>query len=70
MTKGFRFASWLAVIHWAETHPWMYYKAPLDLAPVVVAVRRVFKNGKIRVDYHGNRFTIDSGHLDRCSYPD
>jgi hypothetical protein len=69
-TKGFKFASWLAVIHYCETHPWIYYHAPLDLAPVVTAVRRVFKNGKIRLDYHGNRFTIDRGHLDRCSYPD
>jgi hypothetical protein len=35
-----------------------------------VAVRRVFKNGKIRIDYHGNKFTIDSAHLGRCSYPE
>lgn len=51
--KGFTFASWLAVRHYCETHPWIYYQAPLDLSPVVATVRRVFKNGKIRLDYHG-----------------
>lgn len=71
MTKrGFTFASWLAVIHYCETHPWIYYQTPLDTYPVVTAVRRVFKNGKIRLDYHDNRFTIDHRHLSRCSYPE
>jgi hypothetical protein len=68
--KGFTFASWLAVQHYCETHAWIYYHAPMDYSPCVVAVRKVYKNGKIRIDYHGNRFTIDAGHLDRCSYPD
>lgn len=67
---GFRFASWLAVIHYAETHPWFYYHAPLDRQPSRVTVRRVFKNGKIRIEAYGQRYTIDRDHLDRCSYPD
>jgi hypothetical protein len=70
MAKGFRFVSWLAVLHYAETHPWFYYHAPLDYSPVVVAVRRVFKNGKIRITRGNSSWTIDAGHLDRCSYPD
>ena len=70
MAKGFKFASWLAVIHYCEIHPWIYYQAPLDYSACVVAVRGVLKNGKIRLEYAGHRFTIDRGHVDRCSYPD
>ena len=65
-TKGFTFASWLAVRHYCETHPWIYYKAPMDLSPIVAAVRMVYKNGKVRLSYHDYSWTIDAGHLDRC----
>ena len=69
--KGFTFASWLAVRNYCETHAWVYYQAPLDYRPSVVAVRRVFKNGKIRlVPPSGFGFTADAGHLGRFSYPD
>lgn len=64
------FSSWLDVRHYCETHAWIYYHAPMDLHPVVAAVRRIFKNGKIKLDYHGNRFTIDPGHLPRLSRPE
>ncbi len=60
------FQSWLAVRHYAETHAWIYYHAPMDYSPVVAAVVKIFKNGKIRLDYRGHRWTIDAGHLDRC----
>ena len=63
------FASWSEVRHYCQTHAWIYYQAPLDLHPVVAAVWRIFKNGKGRLDYHGNRFTIDAAHLSRCSHP-
>jgi hypothetical protein len=69
-TQGVAFTSWLAVRHYCETHAWIYYHAPLDRTAVVVAIHRIFKNGKIRIDYHGNRLTIDPGHLDRCSRPE
>jgi hypothetical protein len=69
--KGFKFVSWLAVIHYCEIHAWVYYKAPMDLSSTVVAVRRVFKNGKIRLTPpSGHSFTADRAHLDRFSYPD
>jgi hypothetical protein len=61
------FSSWLDLKHYAETHAWMYYQAPMDRHPVAAAVCRVFKNGKVRLDYHGHRWTIDEGHLSRCS---
>ncbi len=70
MKKGFTFASWLAVQHYCETHPWIYYQAPMDINPCVVAVRKVFKNGKIRITRGGYSWTIDAGHLSRCTYPD
>ena len=71
MTKGFRFASWLAVIHYCETHPWVYYHAPMDLSSTVVAVRKVYKNGKVRLTPpSGYSFTADRGHVERFSYPD
>lgn len=69
-TKGTMFASWLAVRHYCETHAWIYYQAPLDYSPVVTAVRMVYKNGKVRLESRGYKFTIDAGHLDRCSHPD
>jgi hypothetical protein len=43
----------------------MYYKAPLDTHPVPVVARCVFKNGKIRFEYHSGRFTVDHTHADR-----
>ena len=71
MTKGVRFASWVAVIHYCGIHPWVYYHAPLDTCSVVIAVRKVYKNGKIRLTApSGYSFTADAGHLDRFSYPE
>lgn len=69
--KGSRFTSWLAVIHYCETHAWIYYQAPLDSSPAVCAVRRVFANGKVRLTPpSGHSFTAGVAHLDRFSHPD
>lgn len=70
-TKGLTFSSWLAVKHYCETHAWIYYHAPMDLGSCVVAVRRVYQNGKIRLTPpSGYSFTADVGHLERFSRPE
>jgi hypothetical protein len=46
----------------------LWYHAPMDLRPQSIAVDRVFKNGKIRIDPLSNqadKFTADAGHLNR-----
>jgi hypothetical protein len=53
------------VLAWARAGKPLYYHAPLDVRPVAIGVRRVFKNGKIRVAASGVTFTADVGHLDR-----
>ncbi len=70
MMKRIPFASWFDVLQYCDTHAWIYYHAPMDINPVVVAVVKVFKNGKMRVDVHGNKFTIDIDHRSRCSRPE
>lgn len=59
------FATWLQVRHAAETNTSLFYQAPLDIAPRPVFARKVFKNGKIRIDAGEVSFTADSGHLER-----
>lgn len=67
--SGYRyvpFASWLKVRHAAETNESLFYWAPLDHGPHRVIPRRVFKNGKVRIQAGpGMTFTADPGHLDR-----
>ncbi len=65
---GFRFApfaAWLHVRHAAETNATLYYHAPLDGGPRPVFVRRVFKNGKLRLTGGEVTFTAGAGHLGR-----
>ena len=64
------FDTWAGVLDHANNpnRPALYYKAPLDCRPVRVAVRRVFKNGKLRVDpmsADADCFTADYHHLGR-----
>ncbi len=49
---------------------WIWYKAPLDYRARFVHVRKVYKNGKVRIDPctpDADPFTADAGHLDRIS---
>lgn len=63
------FGCWYGVQEYCRVHAWVYYRAPLDTRPAVVAIKRVFKNGKIRLTGpSGISFTADAGHLDRFSY--
>ncbi len=66
--SGFRyapFASWYGVRHAAEANVSLFYHAPLDRGPMRVIVRRVFKNGKLRLSSGEVTFMADAGHLDR-----
>jgi len=62
------FACWYGVTEYCRDHAWIYYQAPLDGSPIVAAIVKVFKNGKVRLDYYGHRWTIDAGHLERLSF--
>jgi len=62
------FASWPDVLAAARRGDRLWYQAALDVRPRAIAVDRVFKNGKIRIDPLSNqadKFTADVGHLDR-----
>lgn len=62
------FSSWSDVVAAARLGAPLWYHAPLDIAPRRIAVVRVFKNGKIRIDPMSavaDKFTADAGHLDR-----
>lgn len=62
------FDSWSDVLEAAASGEQLYYLAPLDRHPSAVAVVKIFKNGKLRIDPLSNqadRFTADSGHLAR-----
>lgn len=60
------FSSWADVLTHASEGRRLLYQAPLDSGPCDVRVKRVFKNGKLRVTHIiAGSFTIDSGHLDR-----
>lgn len=61
------FTSWTEVLDYCRNHAWVYYHAPLDYRPAVLAVRRVFKNGKIRLQGRESGFTADAEHLSRFS---
>lgn len=58
-------ATWRTVRHAAETNEALYYFAPLDLAPVRVTPKLVFKNGKIRFAAGATTFTANADHLER-----
>lgn len=67
-----RFDTWEQVLDAAREGIQLYYEAPLDAVSAFpakrVAVVRVYKNGKLRVDPQNNQadpFTCDSGHLNR-----
>lgn len=63
------FKSWSGLLQYLSDHNnIVYYKAPMDRYAVMVVIKKVFKNGKVRVTYHDNSFTADSGHLDRFCY--
>jgi hypothetical protein len=63
------FGSWYGLLHYLERHNnIVYYKAPMDRYAVMVVIKKVFKNGKVRVTYHDMFFTADSGHLDRFCF--
>lgn len=62
------FASWPDVLEAARRGEPLWYGAPLDRHPRSVVVKKVYKNGKIRIDPMSNQaddFTADRGHLDR-----
>lgn len=47
---------------------YIWYHAPLDHKPVRVLVKKIYKNGKVRLDpchKNADAFTADEGHLDR-----
>lgn len=60
-----RFASWADVLGDADRGRPIYYHAPLDTTPVLVVVRKIFKNGKLRLNAGYGSFTVDSSHLVR-----
>ena len=65
-TQYVPFASWSDVLTHASEGRRILYHAPLDRSPCDVRVKRVFKNGKLRVNHIINGdFTIDASHLDR-----
>ncbi len=47
----------------------LYYRAPLDVYPVKVAITRAYKNGKLAVEPTSSAptFKADAGHLERFS---
>jgi hypothetical protein len=57
--------SWHDILKIAERGGRLWYQAPFNLNPVPVYVRRVFKNGKIRLWGGEVAFTADEGHLSR-----
>lgn len=68
------FDSWAALRAHAESgaDPALFYWAPMDRFPTRVHVRRVFKNGSVRVSpgmAGANAFTSDADHLDRFFMP-
>lgn len=47
-----KYTSWAEVLGDADSGGRvLYYKAPLDIHPVPVVARRLFKNGKIRLEW-------------------
>lgn len=62
------FETWDHVLCAARTGAQLWYHAPMDVRATRVHVRKVFKNGKIRIESRigdGLIFTVDAGHLDR-----
>jgi hypothetical protein len=65
------FADWQSVLEHARLGRPVFYWAPLDSAPRLVRVARVYKNGKVRLDPcspDADQFTVDRDHLDRLFY--
>jgi hypothetical protein len=60
------FKTWEELLVYLDEHCGIvHYRATLDRYAVPVVVTRYFKNGKLRCDYHGVKFTADRGHLNR-----
>jgi hypothetical protein len=59
------FTNWAQVLDAATEKAHLWYHAPLDYNPACVLVRRVFRNGKIRLQHGDCSFTADEGHLSR-----
>ena len=62
------FSSWSDVLSAARRGDRLWYGAPLDRHPISIMVKKVYKNGKIRIDPMSNQaddFTADAGHLNR-----
>ena len=59
------FGCWYGLQQYLENHAYVYYQAPLDLHPVIVCVKKKFKNGKLRIAWAHGEFTADASHLDR-----
>lgn len=66
-----RFACWADVLTYVRNGGLLYYHAPLDIRPQTVAVPRIYKNGKLRIDAGCgcDPFTADEGHLSRMMRP-
>lgn len=67
-----RFETWEQVLEAARNGEQLWYEAPMDAAQAYpakqVVVRRVYKNGKLRLDPLSNQaepFTADAGQLYR-----
>jgi hypothetical protein len=62
------FASWSDLLSFASSQRnALFYQAPLDTAPRPVFARKLFKNGKVRIDAGEVSFTADPAHLSRFS---
>jgi hypothetical protein len=62
------FATWADLLSFAtSSRNALFYHAPLDTAPRPVFARKLFKNGKIRIDAGEVSFTADPDHLTRFS---
>jgi hypothetical protein len=70
--KLVRFETWEQVLEAARSGERLWYASPMDVASAygrrIVAVIRVYKNGKLRIDAMSSQldnFTADAGHLYR-----
>jgi hypothetical protein len=66
MSNFATFSTWDEVLAAARRGEQLWYQAPLDRSPRYVAVVKVFKNGKLRIDplsRDADNFNADAGHL-------
>ena len=62
-----KYSQWIQILAEAMAGKILYYQAPLDTYPSPVVVKKVFKNGKIRLSGPPgvDNFTVDVSHTDR-----